>query len=117
MTNTLPENINDFVECGDLLKELLPVAVKLFHGDLLSSGIETEFRENVVADIFSFRDEIKLIIHVNGGFASEKVMRLLYRVDVSQKKTERVAGNESLLAEEIVTRELQKAFTRKFYGK
>ncbi|HTL82377.1 MAG TPA: hypothetical protein VL651_11765 [Bacteroidia bacterium] len=112
----LPSNIHSFLSHPDLLVELLPVAVELFGKDLDSSGIENNSLH--AKDIYEFRDAALTVIRSNGGIASEKIMRLLYRVDVLQRKTEAVMSDsdpETALAEQMVIRELQKAWTRKLF--
>lgn len=116
MSIKLPADINSFLAEKDQLAELLPLAVMLFERDVQSAGDDIALDKNAIVDIYIFRDLVKDILHRSGGFTSEKVMRLLYRVDVPMQRTADAIGDETKLAEQIIIRELQKAWTRKYFG-
>lgn len=103
----------------DLVNFLLPDAVGLLENDFRTSGIELNITGKIFGDVYDLRDLLVKEIARTGGPGSEQFYRLLYRVDIPEKKIKELwnaeAGKpfEELIAEAIIIRELQKAFYRK----
>jgi hypothetical protein len=120
--DNLPDKPPAAFEETDLVMELLPGAVSLLEKDFQTSGIDAELSGRIVGDLFDLRDEIAKLILKTGGPGAESFYRLLYRADIPEAKTREALTSaperalESVIAEMLIVRALQKAYFRKKFS-
>ena len=122
MNENLPGNFTS-LEQTELVSSLLPDAILLLEKDFTSSGIDIELSGKISGDVFDLRDLISQHILKTGGPGAEQFYRLLYRIDIPEAKIKSALASssdcnfETVIAEMIIIRELQKAFYRKNFGR
>lgn len=106
----------------DELTELLPDAAVQLDKDCAAAGVNTQFGGRIIGDVFDLRDALAAVLISLGGPGSERVYRLLYRADVPEAQVTQALAQrpeqpfETLLAELLVIRALQKVWFRKHYS-
>jgi hypothetical protein len=118
----LPEKPPSSIAENELVELLLPDAIRLLENDFLTSGIELKISGKIFGDVFDLRELLAKELVKTGGPASEQFYRLLYRVDIPEKKIKELLSEEAgepfeiRVAELLIVRALQKAYYRKKYS-
>lgn len=111
----------DSLRQTDEVAALLPDAVQLLEKDFQTSGIDVQLSGKIFGDVFDLREEIARLVQQTGGPGSESFYRLLYRADIPESKTREALSSspasafESVIAELLIIRALQRAFYRQQY--
>lgn len=101
--------------------ELIRQAAEQLKKDLAQAGVEITFSGNVFGAYDELFGQTEPVIRKFMEGAREKLMQLLYRIDISEKMLGEILANEkdaaARLTRLILFRELQKVVIRNFYGK
>lgn len=87
--------------------------------EAISSRFEISIKENYTLDDLKKALAVRILSLLDSNV--ERLLSMLYRVDLSQKKLDEIFRNESKeeiadqIAEAVVDRQLQKIQTRKYY--
>lgn len=119
--NNLPDKPPSSLAESELVNLLLPDAVGILENDFLTSGIDIKISGKIFGDVFDLRELIAKAVSKTGGPSAEQFYRLLYRVDIPESKIKALLNEEVgepfeiRVAELLIVRALQKAFSRRKY--
>lgn len=111
------QDLSPYFNRAALIKE----AASQLKKDLIAAGIKIDFSENAPADYHEFFVQIEPLIRKFIVSGCEKLIRLLYCIDVDEKRiAEAVETGENIskrITELILWRELQKVVIRNHFKK
>lgn len=118
----LPDKPPASLEENASVELLLPDAVALLEKDFATAGIDVQLSGKIIGDVFDLRDRITELVKKTGGPGAETFYRLLYRADVPEAKVREALNStpylpiETVIAELLIIRALQRAFFRKKFS-
>lgn len=118
----LPDKPPASLEENASVELLLPDAIALLEKDFATAGIDVQLSGKIIGDVFDLRDRIAELVKKTGGPGAETFYRLLYRADVQEAKVREALNSapalpiETVIAELLIIRALQRAFFRKKFS-
>lgn len=118
----LPDKPPASLEENASVELLLPDAIALLEKDFATAGIDVQLSGKIIGDVFDLRDRIAELVKKTGGPGAETFYRLMYRADVPEAKVREALNStpslpiETVIAELLIIRALQRAFFRKKFS-
>lgn len=118
----LPDKPPASLEENASVELLLPDAIALLEKDFATAGIDVQLSGKIIGDVFDLRDRIAELVKKTGGPGAETFYSLLYRADVPESKVREALNSapslpiETVIAELLIIRALQRAFFRKKFS-
>lgn len=117
----LPQHAPSSLSQADEIQALIPSATRILQKDFELSNITCNLSA-FEGNVYQLRDALVPVVEQTGGPGSEAFYRLMYRIDIPEKRVAEVlqaATDQPLMsriAEMVVIRALQKAWYRLKFG-